>query len=467
MNTYLAIDQGTHASRAILYDHQGRQIAQARQNVAISRFDNGRVEQNPQEIVNSARAVINQVIASNPGSISACGIATQRSTVLAWHEDGTPISPALSWQDVRGAALIEDLQIHEAEIRQISGLPLSPYYGASKLRWLLDWLADNHGKYDQLRLSPLTSFMIFHLLETHPFTIDHGNAQRTQLMDLATLNWSPQLLEWFQVPETCLPQCSPICCEYGLLASTNIPVLAVNGDQNAAFFGAGELPPDSVLINLGSGAFILRDIGPAPKSSPYQLTGIAYSDSRRTRYLREATINGAGNALDWAQTKWGIKHLYQQLSYWLEQVKDPPVFINTIGGLGSPWWRDNLEPKFMGDDHEFTIDRRVVAIVESIGFMIQANLELMNQEAPISKLYVSGGLANVDALCQLLANLTQLAVERLVESETTARGIAWLAAGRPEDWRLTVTNNLFTPRPDPGLELRYRQFCHFLEQYRQ
>ncbi len=461
----MAVDQGTHASRAILFDSLGRPIAHALQNIGIRRFHNGRVEQDPWELVHSVQQVIHKIITASQAPISACGIATQRSTVLAWARDGRPVSSALSWQDVRGMPLVEGLQSHKAEISKISGLPLSPHYGASKLHWLQQWLKTSSNIPGELRLSPLASFLLFHLLDTRPFKTDHGNAQRTQLMDLATLNWSPQLLEWFQVPLHCLPQCTPICGNFGLLKDTAIPVLAVNGDQNAAFFGAGQLESDSALINLGSGAFILREIGFRPRPSQTQVTGIAFSDHQQTLYLREATVNGAGNALNWARTKWGIENLYQQLPAWLEHTTHPPIFINTIGGLGSPWWRQDIAPRFVGEAPNISIEKRIVAIVESIGFMIQANLELMHQQSPLSKLYVSGGLANLNGLCQQLANLSHLTVARLKAPETTARGIAWLAAGRPENWKTSTPIDLFTPRPDPGLESRYSQFRHFLKQY--
>ncbi len=467
MNAYLGIDQGTHASRAILYDERGRQIDFALEPVAIQRGKQGRVEQNPLELVNSVERVISRVASRTKLAISAGGIATQRSTVLAWRSDGRPLGPASSWQDHRGACWVERLCGHEEEIRRISGLPLSAHYGASKLRWFYDRWAKGAAPTDpSLRLSPLVSFLLFHLLEPHSYCVDHCNAQRTQLMDLKTLDWSPRLLDWFGVPPQHLPKCVPGLQDYGMLDCISVPVTAVTGDQNAAFFGAGQPPSDATLINLGSGAFILRDLGPEPVPSRRQLTGIGYSDDQRVRYLREATVNGAGSALSWAQRVWGIEGLRQRLPEWLEWVEDPPVFINTLGGLGSPWWFQNLSPCFLDEGEHAEIPARVVAVVESIVFMLQANLELMHREAPLARLIVSGGLSRLDGLCQRLANLSGLPVERLDEPEATARGVAWLAAGCPANWQPANIDGRFIPVPDKALEYRYQRFCHFLESCR-
>jgi glycerol kinase len=266
------------------------------------------------------------------------------------------------------------------------------------------------------------------------------------------------------VPVACLPKTKPIYAEYGELAGTRAKITAVCGDQNAAFFGTGEVADDTALINLGSGAFILRPLKQYT-SSNRQLTGIAFSDDNEVIYLREATVNGAGNALDWAVEKYNINNVKEQLPGWLREITNPPLFINTIGGLGSPWWQQTIEPEFithdMNDNNE---GARIVAIIESIVFMLRANLDLMADELPLRLLRVSGGLSNIDGLCQKLASLCNLPIERTKISEATARGVAWLAAGRPEQWGLSgsAAIDIFSPIPDKTLEQRYSQYLEIL-----
>jgi glycerol kinase len=254
--------------------------------------------------------------------------------------------------------------------------------------------------------------------------------------------------------------------DYGRLIGSRIPVRSVCGDQNAAMFGFGAPGPDVALVNIGSGAFVLREIDQFSRSAS-QLTGIAYADEQAASYMREATINGAGNALSWAEQHWNMDHLSDRLPEWLMRVEQPPVFINAVGGLGTPWMRGGM-PSFFVDDADYSDAEKAVAIIESIVFMIQVNLELMAAEAPLKRIRVSGGLSNLDGLCQKLGNLSGLDIERTVITEATARGVAWLAAGRPQSWGEGDNDNgvetvSFKPQHDQALHARYQQFRSGIE----
>lgn len=455
---FLGVDQGSHASRALLFDELGNEIASAHESVDLNRLQTGHVEQNANQLITSVKNVIRKELNShgNTNNIAACGIATQRSTVLSWSSGGIANGSVLSWQDVRGGDLIKALQPHEFDIQKLSGLPLSAHYGASKMRWLLD----NNVPSKDDRLSPLVSFLLYHLLGKKTYLVDHSNAQRTQLMDVNTLDWSAQLTKWFGVPQNLLPACVPMCVDYGVLAESGIPVTAVCGDQNAALFGVGEMKEGTALVNLGSGAFILRPLSEY-KPSASQLSGIACSDDKTIQYVREATINGAGSALSWLEKKYNIQQMQERLSAWLETVDHPPLFINAIGGLGSPWWRQDIQSDFI--DADFNNEGAlVVAVIESIIFMVRANLDLMMAESPLNNLRVSGGLSSLDGLCQKLSNLCGLSVERVDNPEATARGVAWLAAGRPSHWNEPVSVDCFKPVADEALGFRYSQYMQVL-----
>ena len=457
MPCILAIDQGTHASRAIVFDADGNEIAKSVREVSLQRQDAGRVEQSAEELRTSIDTVVKDVLAQCRGQVfSACGLATQRSTVVGWRADGSATSPALSWQDVRASAAIASLADHAGEIQRISGLPLSPHYGASKLHWLMQQpTAPETDRY-----SPLVSYLLYHLLADKPYLVDHCNAQRTQLFDLEQLDWSAQLCAWFGVDRNVLPTCKPVCHDYGFLENTDIPLTAVSGDQNAALYGSGSVAQDTARINLGSGAFVMRALQHY-HTSETQLSGIAVSRADSIIWMREATINGAGSALAWVADTFKIADSRQCIVDWLTEVKAPPLFINSVGGLGSPWWQSQLAPQFV--DSDLSAAQRIAGVVESIVFMIQANLEIMRAESELSCLRVSGGLSKLDALCQSLANLSGLPVERGSENEATARGIAWLAAGQPGDWRTQAVIDIFKPQYDASLQSRYATAMNVLQ----
>lgn len=477
MTYYLAIDQGTHASRACLFDKAGRLVSEHSKNIQLKRISSTHIEQDANEIIDSVKEVIAKLLHQlHPQqTITACGIAIQRSSVLAWQKDGTAISPVLSWQDTRGSRQLAGLREVESEIQQLSGLPLSAHYGATKLHYLHGVAKARGIATNTIRLSPLISYLLFHILEEHPYIVDHANAQRSQLFSIAELNWSARLAELFKVPLQTLPDCVPVLnhadTAHGKLAGTEIPVTAISGDQNAAFFDSGLLTSESVLVNLGSGAFVLSLL-PYYKTSEKQLSTIACSENSSVQYVREATINGAGSALEWLEKKYDIRDLWKQLPAWLNATGPDdngqlPLFINSIGGLGSPWWNNSIEPAFIIDDdladsaetQPPSLDpaSQAVAVIESIVFMICINLEIMQSGQTLSRLRVCGGLSQLDGLCQRLADLSALPVERLNLPEATARGIAWLAAGKPDDWSRADVE-IFKPGNNAKLYRRYAKF---------
>jgi glycerol kinase len=488
---YLAIDQGTHASRACLFDETGRMVSEHTKTIQLKRISRFNIEQDADEIVNSVKEVVAKLLqeVSTQHTIVACGIAIQRSSVVAWQNDGTAISPVLSWQDTRGAQQMEHLRKVESEIQQLSGLPLSAHYGATKLHYLLNnslnKASSQNISTDRLRLSPLISYLLFHILEEHPYIVDHANAQRTQLFDLATLNWSTRLATLFSVPLQTLPVCVPVLnhtdTTHGKLVGTEIPVTAISGDQNAAIFGAGSLTPETALVNFGSGAFVLSLLTHY-QASKKQLSTIACSDHNTVEYVREGTINGAASALSWLEKKHNVNDLWKQLPAWLNEVsrnetglnesKQPPLFINAIGGLGSPWWNNKIEAKFIIADSSShkskaglaaidlaasDLPSQAVAVIESIVFMVCINLKLMQMEQTLNRLRVCGGLSQLDGLCQDLADLSGIPVERMLLPEATARGIAWLAAGKPDDWS-KVEVEVFESANNSALRERYAMF---------
>jgi glycerol kinase len=346
MDYILAVDQGTHASRALIVDTGGQVVAQSLHPVSLARPRPGWVEQDARQIMQSVGTVIQEVLHSlrtnQRNAVRACGICSQRSTVLGWRGNGTPVSAAINWQDTRGEPQLRTLQERAPAIHQLSGLPPSAHYGASKLHWLHQ-LAGNE---PDIMFGPLVSFLLKTITAEKRCAVDHANAQRMQLFDIRSLSWSRQLSDWFDVPIDKLPVCLPVRHNYGTLADYGIPVTAVCGDQNAAWFGSGEPAPGTARINLGSGAFIMV-AQTENRPSPDFLCSIADSDQYGCRYVIEGTVNGAGNALQWLAAQTRLKDMQSRLTEWLEQVADPPLFLNTVGALARPggsrvWRRDSL-----------------------------------------------------------------------------------------------------------------------------
>ena len=212
----------------------------------------------------------------------------------------------------------------------------------------------------------------------------------------------------------------------------------------------GPLPVGTAVVNIGTGAFMLAACDHVITNTPL-LCGL-----RVGGWLLEGTVNGAGAAIDWAQQQWPVEQLFEQLPTWLANENTPPIFINTVGGLGSPWWSSAPPPCFIEDTG--SLSARYVAIIESIVFLLQHNLRSLQQHLAIQTLVISGGLSRLDGLCQKLANLTGCTVRRAEQFETTARGAAWLAAGQPAHWFKPQPGQHFSPVTDKGLHSRFVTF---------
>lgn len=219
----LAIDQGTHLSRALLFDTHGEVVAQFSKPVEIFHRSPVEVEQDPDEIIDSIHSIVTQSLqfaAQHQKRIGQIGLATQRSSVVAWHKaTGKALSPVLSWQDRRAADWLMSFSQHQTTIIGRTGLRLSPHYGVSKLNWLRNNIPAVIAaeKQQQLAFGPLASFILFHLLEGNPLVVDHANAARTLLWNIASCDWDDVLLKLFEIPRPYLPQCHPIRHCYGYL----------------------------------------------------------------------------------------------------------------------------------------------------------------------------------------------------------------------------------------------------------
>jgi glycerol kinase len=284
-------------------------------------------------------------------------------------------------------------------------------------------------------------------------------AARTQLWNIGTRDWDPALLALFGLPEGFLPKSVPTCHPYGTMrvGDVSIPLVAVNGDQSAAVFAFGAPEEDSAYVNVGTSAFVQRAIGRTPPYLPRQLTGIILDDGRTTIYSLEGNVNGAGTALDWLRREIGVEDVEARLPEWLARGGEPPLFLNGIAGLGGPFWKPDFPSRFVGDGEPW---QKAVAVVESMAFLLQANIDEMEKYVtPARRMRVSGGISRLDGLCDRLASVSGLPVHRRHDPEATARGIGYLAAGRPARWNEDSSEEVvFPPRDDAPLRERYRRW---------
>ncbi|HEV8113765.1 MAG TPA: FGGY family carbohydrate kinase [Planctomycetota bacterium] len=459
----LALDQGGSSSRAIAFDARGEIVASASVPVGERREGDDRVEQDPEELVESLRGAAAECARAAGGAraFACAGLATQRSSIVCWDRaTGAALSPVLSWQDRRAAAWLAPFAARAESIHRETGLFLSPHYGASKLRWCLDHLEQvRRARADgRLAMGPLASFLAFRLLEGRPFVADPANASRTLLWSIRSRDFDAKLLELFGIPRETLPRCVPTRGAIGALTigGERVPFRVLTGDQSAAVFAHGPPREDTAYVNVGTGAFVQRPCRHVPEELPRLLASLAFDDGAAATFVVEGTINGAGSAVKKIADELGVEDVERQLEGFLRAAADPPLFLNGVSGLAAPFWLPDFVSSFVGDGKP---PARIAAVVESIVFLACAILEEMERALPRpARIEASGGLARVDGLCARLASLSGLPVDRAPESEATSRGLAWLLGGAKTAWPAASAMHRFEVAADASLAARYRRW---------
>ncbi len=456
----LALDQGGGSSRAIAFDRAGRGLSTVTRRVAEQRPGEDRVEQDPEELVRSLEEAAQDCVrlARKRGSVvAAAGLATQRSSLVCWdRSSGAALSPVLSWQDRRAARWLESLELDRDDVRARTGLVVSPHYGASKMRWCLDHLpaVRDARASGRLAIGPLASFLAFRLLKERPFVVDPANASRTLLWNVRTSDWDPVLCERFGIPIDVLPRCVPTRHAFGTLAG--LPLEVLTGDQSAAAFALGEPRPDTVYVNIGTGAFVQRPIAadaPAP-ALPRLLHSVILREESRTLSVIEGTINGAGSAIERMGEELGV-HPVAVFDEMFLSNDALPLFLNGISGLAAPFWSPSFRSRFIGEGTPY---EKLAAVGESIVFLIRAILDEMATELPPpARVNLSGGMVVRDGLCQRIADVTSLAVDRNQMIEGTAIGLGRVLARR-FDADSADRIDVLAPRANPALLERYARW---------
>jgi len=486
---FLSLDQGGHSSRALVFDAQGNVICRAQCAVAVS-TQGDQVEQSPVELVNSLVQVANDVVAQLPTTkrvlLQSAALVCQRSSVAFWRaQDGSPVAPVLSWQDRRGASLLADViqtELSADVLKSISGLVANPHYGASKIAWMLRHDPDVKAALSDgsLHCGPLSAFLVRALSNNATDIVDAANACRTQLMNLATMDWDNEALAAFSVPRDLLPRIVPSFGEYGMLTLNDIslPLKYVNGDQNAALFANGMVDPHACYISMGTGAFCLSPLNSA-EAPPHQLLTTLIALLQSPLYAIEGTVNAAASALDWLQDRLQRRYSHATIGAWLNDTELSVVFINAINGLASPFWRGDVESCFVSDGFgtiagtsigtdgaELTDAECFVAVIESVVFALCFNIQLMqNSGSSALRICVSGGLSQHDGICQRLADLSGLTVVRCEDAEASARGAAFWLAGCPVHWAAGLQREQFKPKQNAPLRKRYEQWQGVMQRY--
>jgi glycerol kinase len=440
MTDILSIDEGTTSTRAVAFTPEGRIGAAFGEEIVQHFPQSGWVEHDPAEIWEKTLRAANRVVdAVGAQSIAAIGITNQRETIVFWdRRTGDPLAPAIVWQDRRGAAICAELKARglEDDVQGRTGLLLDPYFSASKIRWALENWPEvrDAAKAKRLAIGTIDSWLIWRLTGGLHVT-DVTNAARTLLMDLQRCTWDAGLAALFDVPMDALPEivdCAGRIGETRLIGGRAIPISGCAGDQQAAAIGQVCLDPGAVKSTYGTGAFLLAHAGETPPvSSNRLLSTVAWRLGGRAAYALEGSIFVAGSAIKWLRDQIGIIASASETAGLAASVPDSGgvAFVPAFNGLGAPWWEPEARGIITGISGGTTRAHIVRACLEAMSLQTSDLLDAMRRDGVSpSLLRVDGGMVANDWLCQDLADVLGITVERPRVVETTALGAAMLAA---------------------------------------
>jgi glycerol kinase len=452
MTRYIgAIDQGTTSTRFIVFDRAGETIAVAQNEHRQIYPMPGWVEHDPVEIWRNTQAVVSEALRGaglTRGDLAAVGITNQRETTLLWDRTtGQPLHNAVVWQDTRVDPMVAEYARDGGQdrFRAKTGLPLTSYFSALKLRWLLDNVPDARLRAEagDLLFGTIDSWLLWNFTGLH--LTDVTNASRTQLMDLHTLKWDDALLATFGIPRAVLPDIVPSSTIYGVATGEldGVPIGGILGDQQAALVGQTCLHPGEAKSTYGTGCFLLMNTGLAPVPSTSGLvTTVAYKlGDRPACYALEGSIAITGALVQWLRDNLGIISSNADVERLAGSVADngDVYFVPAFSGLYAPYWRADARGIIAGLTRYATAGHIARAALEATAYQTFDVIDAMQRDSGVAirTLRVDGGMVQNQLLMQFHADLLDVPVVRQRTTEATALGAAYAAGLAVGYWRST------------------------------
>jgi glycerol kinase len=439
-----AIDQGTTSTRFIVFDAAGRTVACAQKEHGQIYPQPGWVEHDAEEIWQRTEAVMAEAMAQaglKAADLAAVGITNQRETTLLWNKKtGKPLANAIVWQDMRVAPDVARLasEMGDDFFRRRTGLPLSTYFSALKLRWLLENIGGARRQADagEIMFGNVDAFLLWKLTGGGVHATDVTNASRTQLMDLQTLEWDAELLQAFSIPRQVLPEIRSSSEVYGRVAQgplKGVAVAGILGDQQAALVGQTCFRSGEAKNTYGTGCFLLMNTGERPVESKHGLlTTVAYKlGEKPARYALEGSVAIGGALVQWLRDNLGMIKTSAEIEELAQTVEDNGgvYMVPAFSGLYAPYWKENARGVIVGLTRFANKGHLARAVLEAVAFQTREVVEAMEQDSGIrlGVLRADGGMVNNNLLMQFQADILERPVVLPATRETTSLGAAYAA----------------------------------------
>ena len=444
MDTYISIDQGTTSSRAILFGEDGSILKTCQMEFEQIYPKPGWVEHNPEEIWETTKSVLKDLYHSDitkKHKIRGIGITNQRETTILWDKkSGKPLYNAIVWQDRRTSDFCKSLvkQGLEETVMNKSGLVIDPYFSATKIKWILDNVpgARSKAENNEICFGTVDSFLLWKLTGGKVHATDATNASRTSLYNIESLEWDNELLKIFDVPISLMPVVMDSNSHFGDISkdiiNVELPILSILGDQQAAAVGQACFKPGSIKSTYGTGCFVIINSGKKIIKSNSRLLGtICYKINGEVTYALEGSIFIAGAVVQWLRDSLKIIETASQTEDIIEKMQSNSgvYLVPAFTGLGCPYWDPDARGAIYGITRDTGKNEITRAAIESVAYQTRDLFKAMSEDGISPKmLRVDGGMTDNSWLMQFLSNILDISVEVPKITETTALGVAMMAA---------------------------------------
>ena len=466
MKVVLAVDLGTTGNRVIAFSKEGEIVAKSYYEFPQIFPQPGWVEHNPFDILNTTKKALQDVLSVvGIDNVVSMGITNQRETTIVWNKKtGEPVYNAIVWQCRRTKSICDQLSGSSSNIKEKTGLPLDPYFSATKIKWIID---NVDGVKEQiakgnLLFGTVDSWILWNLTGRKIHATEPSNASRTLCYNINTLEWDDELLKLFGVPRSILPEVRESGDHFGntdaKIFGREIPVTGILGDQQASLFAQGGWEPGVVKNTYGTGLFIMTSTGKDLLQFDNLVNTVAWKLDGEVEYAIEGSVFVGGSCIQWLRD--GLKIIKSSAeSEELAEKLDSNggvYFVPALVGLGAPYWDPAARGMIIGITRGTQREHFVRAALESIAYQTKDVIEEMKKSFNLNftKLRVDGGVTQNDFLMQYQADVLNITIERPRLIETTAFGAAGISGISTGFWnkeefsKVRKVDRIFTPNPD-------------------
>ncbi len=472
LGTYiLVLDIGTTNIKAFLFDKNGEIFAQARrrQNYIMDE-EPGQVEQDPKEVWELSKQVLEEVIESKnlkASDIEALGISSYRPSFLFWNKKtGKCYSNVITWQDSRSAEYAEKMTEKFKALRAVAKIINSLKHSTRMLTASMikfdssypsastGFFLETNNEVNRMIKDPNTSivwgtidsWILWNLTKDRVHATDYSNASATGLLDPFKLSWNSIVMKPLGIPEYILPELKETRSDFGkttLFGGGIIPITAIIADQQASLFGQGCFNFGDMKVTNGTGSFVDINTGDEPFASKRRLYPmIAWRVDGETTYLLEGMSHNTGNIIDWIQNELGLYDNpaeTEKMALSVDSTNGVYFLPSLTSGLSFPFWDSTAKGNIFGISLATKKEHIVRAVLEGICFRIKDLVEgiIEDLNIPVEKIKADGGVSQNKFVLQFLSDILGMEIEHSANPEPTALGAAFMAGLATGFWKST------------------------------